>query len=129
MVKFGYTICYVDDVTQTVTYFEQVFGLKRKFIDEAGDYGELDSGETTLAFASHQLGAANLPQGYINGSTSKQPLGTEIALVTDEVIKTHRAAIQQGGTELKAPMEKPWGQTVSYVRTPSGILLEICSPM
>jgi len=27
------------------------FVLKKKFIDESGDYGELDTGETTLSFA------------------------------------------------------------------------------
>lgn len=31
--------------------------------------------------------------------------------------------------ELGRPVEKPWGQTVSYMATPSGILLEICSPV
>lgn len=129
MVKFGYAISYVDDVTKAIEFFEQAFGMKRKFIDDSGDYGELDTGETTLAFASHSLGSANLPHGYVNGSTSSQPLGCEIALVTDQVLKAHKAALEHGGEQLKAPMEKPWGQTVSYVRAPSGVLLEICSPM
>ncbi|WP_020407808.1 VOC family protein [Hahella ganghwensis] len=129
MVKFGYAITYVDDVKSTVEFFEKAFDMKRRFIHEGGDYGELDTGETVLAFASHSLGEANLPHGYINATTSDKPLGTEIALVTDDVKETHQAAIRNGGSEIKAPEEKPWGQTVSYVRTPSGILLELCSPM
>src|SRR5690554_2325400 len=121
MVKFGYAITYVDEVESTVEFFEKAFDMKRRFIDKDGDYGELDTGETVLAFASHSLGEANLPQGYINATTSEKPLGTEIALVTEEVKETHKSAVRNGGTEIKAPEEKPWGQTVSYVRTPSGI--------
>ncbi len=129
MVKFGYTIIYVSDVNETLIFFEKAFGMHRKFITEENDYGELDTGETTLAFASHELGKSNFSGGYISGSTSKKPLGTEIALVVSDVHAIHASAINYGATELKAPEQKPWGQVVSYVRCPSGILLELCTPM
>ena len=38
--KFGYTIVYVPDVTKSVEFFEQAFGLARRFVHESGDYGE-----------------------------------------------------------------------------------------
>jgi len=38
-------------------------------------------------------------------------------------------ALDYGAKELKAPESKPWGQIVSYVQSPSGILLELCTPM
>lgn len=129
MVKFGYTIIYVSDVNAAILFFEKVFGFERKFVTEEGDYGELATGETTLAFASHELGKSNFSGGYINGSTSDQPLGTEIALVASDVNAIHAAALEYGAKELKAPEEKPWGQIVSYVRCPSGILLELCTPV
>lgn len=129
MVRFGYTIAYVDDVIASVEFFERAFGMNRKFIDDSGDYGELDTGTTTLAFAKHSLGAANLPDGYINGTTSELPLGIEVALISDDVAATHQAALAEGAQEIKAPQQKPWGQIVSYVRTPAGILLEIGSEM
>jgi lactoylglutathione lyase len=129
MIKFGYSITYVDSVEETILFFENAFDIKRRFVHEGGDYGELETGETVLAFASHQLGEVNLPDGYINASTSTKPLGTEIALVTENVAGAHKSAVDNGATELKAPQEKPWGQTVSYVRCPSGLLLELCSPM
>ncbi|MFQ3593593.1 MAG: VOC family protein, partial [Gemmataceae bacterium] len=28
-----------------------------------------------------------------------------------------------------APVAKPWGQVVSYVRCPDGILVELCTPI
>jgi uncharacterized glyoxalase superfamily protein PhnB len=129
MIKFGYTIIYVASVKKALSFFEKAFGLQRKFITEAGDYGELITGETVLAFASHELGATNLVKGYVSATDSEKPLGVEIALVTDNVRQTHLSAIARGATELKAPVEKPWGQLVSYLRCPSGVLIELCSPM
>ncbi|NDB99734.1 MAG: VOC family protein, partial [Betaproteobacteria bacterium] len=38
-------------------------------------------------------------------------------------------AIAAGAVSIKGPVEKPWGQTVAYVRCPDGTLVEICSPI
>ncbi len=103
--------------------------MKRKFITQEKDYGELDTGETVLSFASHELGKSNFKGGYISATESKEPLGIEIALVTDDVSLAHSSAIKSGAIELKAPESKPWGQVVSYVRCPSGILIELCTPI
>ena len=126
--KFGYTIVYVPDVLTSVEFFEKAFGLKRRFVHESG-YGEMDTGATALAFASHDLGASNLPGGYVKASHSGEPLGMEIALVTDDVEAAHAKAISEGAVSIKEPILKPWGQTVSYVRCPDGTLVEICSPV
>ena len=129
MVKFGYTINYVLDVDAALLFFEKAFEMKRRFITEEKDYGELETGETVLAFASHELGKSNFSGGYISSSDSDKPLGTEIALVTNEVDAVHKKALDCGASELKSPETKPWAQTVSYVRCPSGILLELCTPI
>jgi lactoylglutathione lyase len=127
--KFGYTIIYVADVLGSLTFFEIAFGFTKKFIHDAGDYGELDTGETILSFASHALGATNLPNGYISAESSIKPLGIEIAFVTESVEASHQKAIAAGATEIKPPLKKPWGQIVSYLRCPDGILVELCSPV
>jgi lactoylglutathione lyase len=128
IMKFGYTIVYVPDVLASVEFFEKAFGLKRRFVHESG-YGEMDTGATALAFATHDLGASNLPGGYVKASNSGEPLGMEIALVTDDVAAAHAKAIAEGAVSIKEPLLKPWGQTVSYVRCPDGTLVEICSPV
>jgi lactoylglutathione lyase len=127
--KFGYTIIYVSDVASSLTFFENAFGFSQKFIDPSGDYGELDTGETTLSFAAHALGKANFPDGYIASDSSVQPLGVEIALITDSIEIAHQQAIAAGAVEISAPKTKPWGQVVSYVRCPDGTLVELCTPM
>lgn len=124
--KLGYAIIYVPDVLASVEFYEKAFGLKRRFVHESG-YAEMDTGETALAFSTHDLGNANLPDGYVKASESKLPLGMEIALVTAHVEQAHAKAIAAGALTVKAPMVKPWGQTVSYVRCPDGTLVELCS--
>ena len=126
--KFGYTIIYTHDVEASVSFFEKAFALQRRFVHESGDYGELETGSTALAFASHELGKGNLPEGYIKVNGAK-PVGVEIALVTDDVAKAYAKAIDAGAVSLKAPVAKPWGQIVAYVRCPDGTLVEICSPV
>lgn len=127
--KLGYTIIYVPNVAASLAFFEKAFSLSRRFLHESGDYGELDTGETTLAFASLELGNMNFPAGLVIASESSQPLGIEIALVTPSVAEAHAKAVAAGAIELKAPETKPWGQVVSYVRCPDGTLVEICSPV
>ena len=127
--KLGYVIVYVPDVAASLRFFETAFGLKRKFLHESGSYGEIDTGGTTLSFAAHELGDGNFPDGHVAAHSSKQPLGFEIALVTDDVAAAHVTALSTGATELTAPVQKPWGQTVSYVRCPDGVLVELCTPI
>jgi len=127
--KLGYTIAYVADVAASLDFFEQAFGLQRRFLHESGDYGELETGATTLAFASLELGEANFAGGVLAASESARPLGMELGLVTGDVPAAHAQALAAGAVELKAPQVKPWGQTVSWVRCPAGILVELCTPV
>ncbi len=127
--KFGYTIIYVPEVSSSLDFFERAFGLSRRFLHESGAYGELNTGETTLAFASLEMGKAHLPAGFVAANSSVQPLGFEVAFVTPFVAEAHVKAISCGAVEVNPPEPKPWGQIVSYVRCPDGTLVELCSPM
>jgi len=128
-VKLGYTIVYVPDVAASLDFFTRAFGLERRFLHESGTYGELETGATTLAFAAHALGEMNFAGGHVEAHASDKPLGMEIGLVTDDVEAAHRKAVAAGATELAAPLARPWGQVVSYVRCPDGALVELCTPM
>ena len=127
--KLGYTIVYVPDVAASLAFFEQAFGIARRFLHESGMYGELETGAATLSFAAHAMGEMNFPGGHVHADTSKQPLGFEVALVTDDVAAAHARAVKAGARKLAAPMQKPWGQLVSYLRCPDGILVELCTPI
>lgn len=127
--KFGYTIIYVSDVEQTVSFYEHVFGLSRRFVHESGQYAELETGSTALAFASDALGEMNLNGHYIKNQASQTPPGFEIAFVSDDVHAAFEQATAAGAVALSEPKAKPWGQTVAYVRDLNGVIVEIASPM
>ena len=127
--KYGYTIAYVEDVESTIHFYERAFGFSKKFIAPELDYGELISGETTLAFASFELGNSNIKRGYERLSNSDKPTGIELVFVTENIEVDFNVAIEAGATELEPLSSKPWGQTVGYLRDPNGILIEMCTPI
>ncbi len=127
--QFGYTIVYVPDVVASLDFFERAFGIARRFLHPSGTYGELETGATALAFAAHELGSMNFPAGHVQAHASAKPLGMEVGFVTPDVSAAHQRALAAGATEISAPAQKPWGQTVSYVRCPDGTLVELCTPM
>lgn len=129
MLTFGYTIVYVADVAASLEFFERAFGLKRRFLHESGGYGELDTGATTLSFAQHDTARGNLGHDYVAADGSAQPLGMEVGLLTNDVAAACERAVAAGATLLSAPVVKPWGQTVAYVRCPDGTLVELCTPV
>lgn len=125
----GYMIIYVESVEKTLEFYSQAFGCTIKFLDDSKMYGELDTGQTTLAFASHEMGEMHLKEGYISSDLKEKPLGIEIAFVFENVKKAYEKACEAGAIAIQAPQKKPWGQTVSYVRSIEGTLVEICSPV
>lgn len=129
MIKFAYTILYVQNVTKAIVFYENAFGFERKFITPEGDYGEILSGETTLSFASTSLANSNLKDGFIESNLSAKPFGIELGFTTDDVEKTVSIALEAGATLVAEPKTKPWGQIVAYVRDLDGFLIEICTPM
>ncbi|MFY0481137.1 VOC family protein [Flavobacterium sp. PLA-1-15] len=129
MIKFAYTILYVQDVTKAVTFYEEAFGLTRKFISPDNDYAELLVGETTLSFASVTLAKSNLADGFQESNPNEKPFGIEIGFTTENVEETILNAEKAGAVVIEKPKTKPWGQTVAYLRDLDGFLIEICTPM
>lgn len=124
--KLGYTILYVEDVRKTVAFYESAFGLTTKFLHESGDFGEMDTGTTALAFSSLKLMTAlnKNPRPADAASPS-----FEIAFTTDDVPTALDRAVRAGASLVQEPEQMPWGQTVAYVTDLDGFLVEICTPM
>lgn len=124
--QLGYTILYVEDVKRSVEFYQQAFGLASKFVHEEGDFGELDTGSTSLAFSSREL----------MRRLGKQPQAAradapcfEIAFTTPDVAAAVERAVNAGAVLVQAPQAMPWGQTVAYVSDRDGFLVELCTPM
>lgn len=129
MVKFGYTILYVSDVTKSIEFYEKSFGFTRKFVTPENDYGELETGQTTISFSSTKLANSNLKNGFTENRLDQKPFATELGFVTDKVDEIINIAKQNGATILVEPKQKTWGQTVAYIRDIDGFLIEICTPI
>lgn len=131
MTSLGYVIGYVADVERSIDFYERAFGLTRRFIGPDGDYGEMDTGATTLAFAEASLATSNLAGagGYAALDPTAPPPGVTITLVTDDVPAALATALAAGAVPYVDATDKSWGQTVAYVRDPDGILVELATPM
>ncbi len=129
MIKFAYTILYVEDVEKALQFYEKAFGFVRKFSTPDGSYGELNVGDTTLSFASQDRANSNLKAGFISSNVANKPFGIELGFTTEQVENAVNSAIEAGATLVEHAKSKPWGQTVAYVRDLDGFLIELCTPM
>ena len=130
--KYVYTIIYVEDVLETVAFYEKAFGFERGMVVEEENivyYAELKSGATSIAFASYEMGKMNFDDKYEKITRKGNPVGLELVFVDDDVASATTHAVKNGAELIAEPSEKEWGQTVSYVRSIEGTLIEICSPM
>ena len=125
--KFGYTILYVENVKNTLAFYEAAFGFKTRFFDAEGeDFGELETGATALAFCSRDL-----LRKMDKKPTPPDPHApcSEIALTTDDVPAALARALAAGATLMQDVERMSWGQTIAYVADPNGFLVELCTPM
>lgn len=130
-ISLGYVLYYVPDVAAALTFYVDAFGMEQRFLTPEKDYGELATGETTLGFVSHELAETNLAAagGFTPLDTGGAPVGASISLITDDVPAAVGTARAAGARPYTEPVEKPWGQTVAYLIDPSGILLELATPV
>ncbi|MBC2843746.1 VOC family protein [Winogradskyella flava] len=127
--KYAYTILYVENVENTIAFYENAFGFQKKFMTPEADYGELISGGTTIAFASYGLGKSNFKKGYKVSSLNEKPFGIELVFTTESIETDFKRAIDAGAIEYEPIVEKPWGQKVGYLRDINGFLIEVCTPI
>ena len=126
--ELGYVIFYVEDVASTVQFFTAAFGLPQRFVTPQGDYGELVTGSTTLAFASLDLASSGVGGAqFVTHDLAGPSLAASVTLTTDDVPGALATAVAAGGTAVTEPTTTPWGQTVAYLRDPNGILVELAT--
>ncbi|MBK6922887.1 MAG: VOC family protein [Deltaproteobacteria bacterium] len=123
--KLGYVIVYVPDVGATLEFYERAFGVERRFLHESGQYGELATGSTALAFADEDLTTTG--HVFERNRPAAKAAGAEVAFVVDDVAAAFARAVAAGASAMAQPSEKPWGQTLAYVRDLNGFLVELCT--
>lgn len=122
--RLGYVILYVEDVPNTVSFYQKAFGLKQRFLHESNQYAEMETGQTCLAFANEKFVQNSHP--FRLNRKKEEAAGAEIAFVVENVEQSFKQAMETGAFEVAKPTQKPWGQIVSYVRDNNGFIVEIC---
>ena len=124
--KFRYTILYVENVRDTLDFYKAAFGLEPAMLHESGEYGELDTGGTTLSFSS-----LNLMEelGKSPGKANANSPSFEIAFETNDVATALARALDAGAVLVQDTEDMPWGQTIAYVTDNNGFLVELCTPI
>ena len=123
---FKYTILYVQNVADTLAFYEAAFGLKTAMLHESGDYGELITGHTKLAFSSFEL-MAGLGKQPVEANSMGPSF--EIAFETSDVSSALAKALAAEASLVQAVEVMPWGQTTAYVKDLNGFLVELCTPV
>ena len=129
VMRLGYVIHFVDDPAATVRFYEAAFGLARGYVHESGQFAEMDSGSTRLAFTSHALGAEAVPVPYVRSRPDADPAGYELTLLCADVPAAYARAVGAGAAPVAEPHDTAWGQTVAYVRDRDGALVGLATPV
>jgi len=123
--KLGYVIIYVPDVARAVEFYQRAFGIPQRFIHESGQYAELETGATALAFADEL--ATTTCHSFQPNRIETKAAGAEVAFIVEDVPAAFKKAVSRGATAVVEPVQKPWGQTIAYVRDLNGFLVELCT--
>ncbi|MGH1343913.1 MAG: VOC family protein [Nannocystales bacterium] len=123
--QLSYVIIYVPDVTKAVSFYEGAFGLTQRMIHDSGQYAEMETGSTALAFASEA--DVTTCHTFRPNRADEKAAAVEVAFVTEDVQAAFDRAVDHGAHPEVAPVAKPWGQTIAYVRDLNGFLVELCT--
>ncbi|MFS7965023.1 putative glyoxalase/Bleomycin resistance protein/Dihydroxybiphenyl dioxygenase [Helianthus anomalus] len=91
-------------------------------------WGELESGQTTIAFTPvHQHETDDLT-GEVQEQKSKARRNQlEVCFAYADVDAAYKRAVENGAEAVSKPEEKEWGQKVGYVRDIDGIVVRMGS--
>ena len=70
------------------------------------DYGALETGQTTISFASKGLANSNLKNEFTESNLEQKPFATELGLITDNINEIVKVTEQNGATILEEPKQK-----------------------
>ncbi|KAI4322156.1 hypothetical protein L6164_021876 [Bauhinia variegata] len=125
---FAYTVVYVKDVAKSVAFYNKAFGYAVRRLDESHRWGELESGQTTIAFTPlHQHETDDLTGKVEIPQSGRQRSPVEVCFVYADVDAAYKRAVENGAVAVSEPEQKEWGQKVGYVKDIDGIVVRMGS--
>lgn len=127
--KFGSTVIYVESgVREVLEFYKTAFGVPIRYYDDKLQFGELETGQTSIMIASYIAGEYMVGDKF-QSSVTKRPADIEIAFVMSDVPSAYATAVAAGANAVREPRMMPWGQTVAYVSSIEGTLIGLLSPL
>lgn len=126
--KLDCIMLYVPDVAATVSFYEQAFDIKMRFMNETQQYAQMETGAVVLAFAAEAAGQGNSGLTLRPNRPDDQAAAIQIAFVTETIQEAFERVVAAGGEIVQPPVQKPWGQMLGCVRDNNGVLIEIGTP-
>ncbi|MCL7045894.1 hypothetical protein MKW94_005108 [Papaver nudicaule] len=124
---FAYTVVYVKDVAKSVSFYADAFGYNVRRLDESHRWGELESGQTTIAFTPKHQHETDDVTGEVEDTQSQRREAVEVCFAYGDVDAAYKRAVENGAVPVHEPEDKEWGQKVGYVRDIDGIVVRIGS--
>jgi lactoylglutathione lyase len=116
---------YVQNVAETLAWYESTFGLARKMLSPNGNYGELDLGGFTLAFGFEEMERHVNQAVFTNNRRENEAAGMNLSVSTDDLEGQYQKALDNGATAIVPPHRKPWGIEIARVRDLNGVIVSI----
>ncbi|XP_050214040.1 uncharacterized protein LOC126665319 [Mercurialis annua] len=124
----AYVVVYVKDVAKSVDFYAKAFGYHVRHLDNSHRWGELESGQTTIAFTPiHQHETDDLSGTVRTPHVGRERAPLEVCFAYPDVDAAYKRAVENGAVGVSEPEDKEWGQRVGYVRDLDGIVVRVGS--
>ncbi len=127
--KLSYTILYVESVQAAVKFYQNAFGIEHRFTHDSGDYAEMNTGETTLAFCNHQLADSILKGPHFKASLSGPAPSSQITFCPNDIKQAFEKALNNGAKSISEPEVKPWNYEVAILKDCDGHIVELAKKL
>jgi lactoylglutathione lyase len=122
MFREPFPILHVEQPERSVRFYRECFGFEEQMRwpeDGPLEFAFLRMGETGIGIAS--TAAPELPDW-----PSERHLGSfQLCIYTDDTDAAAGRLVAQGVTQLTAPYEAPWGETLAFFEDPDGNLIHV----
>ena len=120
-----YVILIVEDLDRALGFYTTVLGLKLGH--RSGDYAQLDTGVTRLAFYTRSAMQKTL--GIPLVAPAPNASGFEVGFKVADVDAAFAELIAGGALQVAPPTGRFWGQRTAYVRDLDGHLIELAQDL
>jgi lactoylglutathione lyase len=120
-----YIILIVEDLDRALHFYTRVLGLRLGH--RSGDYAQLDTGATRLAFYTRSAMAKTLSMS-LDAPAPNAP-GFEIGFKVADVDAAFSELVARGAPAVVPPTDRFWGQRTAYIRDPDGHLVELAQDL